>query len=161
MADAVANPEVPKKKGGLLPLLVGGIAVLVVAAGGFFFSFYGFMPDFLASSSKGETKVPVSSPDVSFVPLDPILVSLAGDGPPRYIRMGAQLEVPGAAAKEVAEMMPRILDILNGYLRVLSLEEVQKPTALLTIRAHLLRRAELVLGPDRVHDLLITEFVVN
>lgn len=168
MADETAEAPEEKKKGGMMPMLLALVATIAMGGGGFFVSYSGvFPPAPVVEDAKGEdqeeTETPelLALPDVVFVQLDPILVTLAGPGNSRYLRFGAQLEVPSAAQEEVTTLMPRILDILNGYLRALNLEDVQKPTALLTLRAHMLRRVELVVGEGRVHDLLVTEFVVN
>jgi flagellar FliL protein len=42
-----------------------------------------------------------------------------------------------------------------------SVTELQDPSTLVRIRAHLLRRIQLVAGDGRVRDLLVTEFVLN
>jgi flagellar FliL protein len=57
--------------------------------------------------------------------------------------------------------MPRVLDVLNSYLRAVEVAELEDPAALVTLRAQMLRRIQLVTGPDRVRDVLITEFVLN
>jgi len=75
--------------------------------------------------------------------------------------MSAQLEVGPAFSGEVTHLMPRILDILNGYLRAIEVAELENPAALVRIRAQLLRRIQIVTGEGRVRDLLITEFVLN
>lgn len=162
MADATA--EVPTEKSGnrMVPILIALVLTLLVGGGGFYVSYSGIFPPVAEAVEEEEPKVETSAlPDVVFVPLDPILVNLAGPGETRFVRFSAELEVPSSYDQDVLDLMPRILDILNGYLRAVSLEDVQKPTALLTLRAHMLRRVELVVGPDRVSDLLITEFVVN
>ena len=58
-------------------------------------------------------------------------------------------------------MLPRVTDVLNGYLRAISLSELQEPTALIKLRAQMLRRVRLVAPPDSVRDLLFQEFVLN
>mgnify|MGYP003471658695 FL=1 len=58
-------------------------------------------------------------------------------------------------------MLPRVTDVLNGYLRAVELAELEKPTALVKLRAHLIRRIQLVAGEGRVRDVLVTEFVIN
>jgi flagellar FliL protein len=60
----------------------------------------------------------------------------------------------------VEAVRPRVLDIFATYLRALPLSELQDPTALLHVRAQLLRRVQLLTGPDMVEDLLIIDFVI-
>lgn len=62
---------------------------------------------------------------------------------------------------EVRRVMPRILDTLNGYLRAVSVAELEDPGALLLLRAQMLRRIQIVVGEAAVSDLLIVEFVLS
>ena len=66
-----------------------------------------------------------------------------------------------AYADEVMTLSPRVLDVLNSYLRVVEIDELSEPTSLLRLRAQMLRRVQIVTGEGRVRDLLITQFVVN
>jgi flagellar FliL protein len=73
----------------------------------------------------------------------------------------AQLEVEPAYSQEVTDLMPRIVDVLNGYLRAVKVAELEDPTALIRLRAQMLRRVQVVVGDGRVKDILIMEFVLN
>ena len=57
--------------------------------------------------------------------------------------------------------MPPIIDVLNGYLRALEVTDIEDPAALTRLRSQMLRRAQVVAGPERINDLLIMEFVLN
>ena len=59
------------------------------------------------------------------------------------------------------ELLPRVTDVLNGYLRAVSVEKLEEPTALIMLRAQMLRRIQIITGEGRVRDLLIMEFVLN
>jgi len=61
----------------------------------------------------------------------------------------------------VTNLLPRVLDVLNSYLRVIDMQELNDPRALVRLRAQLLRRVQIVTGDVLVRDLLVTEFVVN
>ena len=63
--------------------------------------------------------------------------------------------------REVVHLMPRVLDVLNGYLRAVETRELQDTSALVRLRAQMLRRVQIVTGEGRVRDLLVTEFVLN
>ena len=98
---------------------------------------------------------------VAFVPVEPLTVTL-GEGAGRmHLRFGSQLEVPAGRAEAVAALMPRIVDVLGGYLRALEPEMVSERNADTRLRAQMLRRVRLVVGDDAVDDLLVTEFVFN
>jgi flagellar FliL protein len=57
--------------------------------------------------------------------------------------------------------MPRILDVLNSYLRAIDVASIEDPQAMARLRAQMLRRIQIVTGEGRVRDLLVTEFVLN
>lgn len=166
MAEAV-DPDAEKapKKSLMLPLVAGLFLSLALGGGGFYAVYSGL----LGGSGGGDTDTSADSggqggghaalPDIAFVPIDPMVVSLAGSG--RHLRFQAQLEVAMGEEGTVSSMMPRILDVINGYLRAVTVEDIEKPTALLMLRAQLLRRVQLVVGETRVNDLLVTEFVLN
>jgi len=51
--------------------------------------------------------------------------------------------------------------VINTYLRAIDPSDLEDPTALLRLRAQLLRRLQMVAGEDLVNDFLITEFILN
>ena len=98
---------------------------------------------------------------LAFVPVDPLVITLGSGEAVRHLRFTSQIEVAGPHASEVQLLLPRIADVLNGYLRAVEVTELEDPAALVRIRAHLLRRIQIVTGEGRVRDLLVTEFVLN
>ena len=68
--------------------------------------------------------------------------------------------VPGKAEAVVA-VMPRILDVLNTYLRAVEVSDLEEPASAARLRAQMLRRVQVVTGEGLVKDLLVTEFVMN
>lgn len=164
-AESAEESEAPKKKRSALPLLLGVILSVGLGGGGFYASYSGLLD--LGGSSEGESdhqEEEVSHetlPDIEFVPIDPLIVTLAGSGPVRHLRFRAELEVAHGEKSGVTSMMPRILDAMNGYLRAVTVSDLERSTALLTLRAQMLRRVQLVVGETRVRDLLVTEFVLN
>ena len=63
--------------------------------------------------------------------------------------------------QEVITLLPRVVDILNGYLRAVEVSELENPSALVRLRSQILRRLQIVAGEGRIKDVLIMEFVVN
>ena len=59
------------------------------------------------------------------------------------------------------QMLPRIVDVMNGYLRAMDKAVLEDPAGLVRMRAQILRRIQIVTGEGRVRDLLVTEFVLN
>ena len=64
------------------------------------------------------------------------------------------------AGQEV-RVEPRVMDVLNSYLRAVEVSDLEDPSALISLRAQMLRRIQLVTGEGRVRDLLIMEFVLS
>lgn len=153
-------PDESPKKGSKLPLVIGVVLALAGGGGGYMATQMGLI------GGKTDVAKPVEPssdpvPDLSFVQLDPLVISLPGSGGRAHLRFSAQLEVAPDAGPEVTTLKPRIVDVLNSYLRAVELAELEDPTALLRLRAQMLRRVQVVTGPDRVRDLLIMEFVLS
>ena len=88
-------------------------------------------------------------------------VSVNGPTGRRHLRFRAELEVDPAGQADIEKRLPRVVDVLNTYLQSLTVAEIEDPSALLTLRSQMRRRIDLVVGGDRVHDLLVMEFVLN
>ena len=169
------NEETPKngKKG----LVFGVLGAAILGGLAFFVTYTGIFPsagsdsEIVAGSSgaiaegeKGATsdaKGGEMASDVTFVALDPLIISLGKFASSRHLRFQSCLEVPPAAAKEVENLSPRILDVLNTFLRAVSESELEDPASMNRLRAQMLRRVQIVVGEENVRDLLITEFVLN
>ena len=108
----------------------------------------------------GETVAALPA-DTAFVPMEPIAISLAPGSSARLLRFTGQLEVAPESAAEVAGLMPRVLDVLNTYLRAVEVRDLEQPASLVKLRAQMLRRVQVVTGEGKVRDLLITEFVLG
>jgi flagellar protein FliL len=158
----VAEPETPPdaapRKTSKLPLILAVVGALVLGVGGFYATYSGLV--FGHADDKTEEHV-ANMPDIAFVPVDPLVISLPPGSGSKHLRFSSQLEVAGPHASEVMVLMPRILDVLNGYLRAVETKDLEDPSALVRLRAQMLRRVQIVTGEGRVRDLLITEFVLN
>lgn len=154
-ADPAAPPPVKASK---LPLLLGLVLAVAGGAGGFLAVRAGLLGGGEAGA-EAAADAHGAAPVAAFVPLPPLTVNIAGGD--RFLRFAGQVEVDPAHLDEVAALTPRIVDVLNGYLRAVEPRDLESPAALLSIRSQLLRRVQVVAGADRVHDLLVMEFVVN
>lgn len=164
MADAPeTNQEKPKKKS-KRPLIIGLVLMILLGGGGFFAVYKGLI---LGHSDDGHTAAsatdqpPDALPEIAFIPLQPLVVSLGPEAGGRFLHFTAQVEVNKLYEADVTLLLPRLLDVLNGYLRAVSTAELEDPVALVRLRAQMLRRVQLVSGEGRIRDLLVTEFVIN
>lgn len=142
-------------------LLIGLVLALALGGAGFWLAFSGIAERVLASATTPAAAAPTGGRGFSYVAIEPITVNLGRGGQPRHLRLTAQIEVAPQDAAELQRQMPRILDVLNIYLRALDLHELEEPAALLRLRAQMLRRIRIVTGDLGINDLLIGEFVFN
>ena len=163
MAETENTQEETPKKASKLPLVIGLVLALLGGGGGFFAVYSGLIlaPEKTKHVAEEESFEKVKDmPNVAFVPVDPMVISLSS-GRARHLRFQAQLEVGTPYEAEVTKLMPRVVDVLNSYLRALDPEDLEAGSALIRLRAQMLRRVQIVTGGDRVRDLLIMEFVLN
>lgn len=156
--------ETPAKKS-KMPLVLGLALALAGGGGGFYAVWSGMILGRESDHAEAEKAADPARigemPDVAFLPVDPLTISLGGEAGGAHLRFRAQLEVAAGHEAEVAQLMPRVVDVLNGYLRALEPRDLADSSALLRLRAQMLRRVQIVTGGERVNDLLIMEFVLN
>ncbi len=152
--------EAPKKKS-KLPMIIGVVLLLAGAGGGFFAVSSGLLFGAEEPVEEVAEEEVIPLPDIAFVPLETLTISLNDNGASRHLRFTAQLEVEPGTEEDVLLVVPRIMDVLNGYLRAVESAELQNPSALIRLRTQMLRRIQMVTGEGRVRDLLVMEFVLN
>ncbi len=160
MATTDTNPEETAPKRSRKPLLIGLVLAILLGGGGFYATWSGLV---LGGGEESATagKAPGPLTGVAFVPLETLVISLGPDSRSEHLRFSAQVEVVESAQDDVALLAPRILDVLNSYLRAIDTADIENPAAMARLRAQMLRRIQIVTGEGRVRDLLITEFVLN
>ncbi len=162
MSEDVESTEEAPKKSSKKPLIIGLLLAVLGGGGGFFATWSGMIlgPDKHAADTHGESAVE-GLPDIAFVEVDPVTVALNDRAEKTHLHFRAQLEVPAAYKPDVELLLPRVTDVMNGYLRALQTADIENPSALARLRAQMLRRVQIVTGQGRVNDLLIMEFVIN
>lgn len=170
MAEEEENKEDGPKKKSKKPLIIGLILALAGGGGGFYAVQSGMLfgsheqADGDSHSSEDSHDPHASdwqAQDVAFVPMDPLIINLGAGSKNKYLRFRGELEVEPGSEEHVTTMMPRVLDILNGYLRAVDVHDLENRNALIRLRSQMLRRIQMVVGQDQVRDLLIMEFVLN
>lgn len=160
MSEVAESAESPRR-GLLRPLAVGlGGAVALGGAVGLA-AFTGVLDGLPLIGRTDPAAAPPPIGDVVFLELEPMVISLAAQARHRHLRFSATLEVARGHQSDVTRLTPRILDVLNSYLRAVDPAEFDEPALLFRMRAQMLRRVRLVTGEERVRDILITEFVLN
>lgn len=158
--DDVQEDSPPKRS--KLPLILGVVLALLGGGGGFMAVQMGVIGGSAPEEhAEEEMEVAENLPDLAFVPMETLVINLPESAAARHLLFTAQLEVNPMYSEEVTSLLPRVVDVLNGYLRAVKLSELEDPTALIRLRAQMLRRVQVVVGDGRVNDILIMEFVLN
>lgn len=164
MTDATAPEGEISRKSSKMPLILGLVLALAGGGGGFYATSQGLI---LAPESGKQTdhaeepKTVEASKSFAFIPMEPLTISMPRSSRYSHLRFRGELEVGKDYKTDVESVMPRIVDVLNSYLRALEVSDIEQAASLTRLRAQMLRRIQIVTGPGRVNDLLIMEFVLN
>jgi len=164
----------PVRKGKSKLLLVACVLALVAGGGGFYSVYSGLLvlpfigggedKQETAAGHGGETGDYAGSPHPfepgAFVHLEPLIVTLGPQSQSKHLKITLAIEVGPGREAEVEAVMPRVIDILNGFLRAVDEREFELPRSMERLRAQMLRRVRLVTPDGAVRDLLIQEFVL-
>lgn len=160
MAVTETAEQTGKPKSSKLPLILGLLVSVIGGGAGFYLVYSGIITGGGPKTETPAVKVD-DLPEIGFVALDPLVISLGPTSNNRHLRFTAQLEVEKAHVADLETLRPRVVDVLNSYLRALEIADLEDPGALTRIRAQMLRRIQIVAGEGRVRDVLIMEFVLN
>jgi flagellar FliL protein len=166
----------PVRKGQSKLLLAAGVLALVAGGGGFYAVYSGLLVlPFIGGGGEGahgtataghggEAEDHARAPDPfepgAFVHLEPLIVTLGPQSRSEHLKVTLAIEVGPGREAEVEAVLPRVIDILNGFLRAVDEREFELPRSMERLRAQMLRRVKLVTPEGAVRDLLIQEFVL-
>ncbi len=162
---SATTAESPKeKKGGKLKLVLIIVVVLIAAGAGGWFS--GLIPGLLHGRSHetaeaAETASSASAP--LFMDLPDIVANMSNGGRrASFIKLRAKLEL---GRKEdlvtVQNAMPRVLDLVQSYLREVRPEELRGSAGTYRLREELVGRVNIAAAPAHVLNVLFVELLVQ
>jgi flagellar FliL protein len=163
-ATAEAKTDKPKKGKGKLVIILA-VAVLAAAGAGGWFT--GVIPKLLgkehAAAEHGEAAAAAAKPDPIFLELPEVIANMNTAGRrAAYIKLRAKFEL---ARKEdvgpVQAVMPRVVDLFQGYLREMRPEELRGTAGTYRLREELVARTNIAAAPARVTDVLFIELLVQ
>lgn len=135
------------------------VAVLCLLAGG-----AGFAPTFLGLWSPIALVRGLSQPSEAgaaqpaFIEVPAMTLSIPGLRP-RRVRIALVLEVREGERATVTHLLPRVEDVVTGFLTGIAPEAYDRRGILEVIRAELTTRIGQALAPARIEGVLLTEFV--
>ncbi|MCP4394020.1 MAG: flagellar basal body protein FliL [Alphaproteobacteria bacterium] len=158
-ADAESTEEHPKKKKSNI-LIIAVLVLVVVIAG-----LVGFLV--LQSGDDEEPKEKTKKEEVIappvFYSLKELVVSLSGNTSNiRYLKLVLDFELEKAEDQAVVEQLqPKIVDEYQTYLRQLRLEDLRGSVGTYRLKESLLLRANQVVQPVQVKNVLIKEMLIQ
>lgn len=175
MSEASATADdAPVQKGKARPLLAVLIAAGLAGGGGFFAVYSGtldvpYLGKLLGRAAPGQgdshgggaDSEHAAAPPPAFIALEPLIISLGPDSKSAHLKATLTIEAAAGRAAEIEAVKPRLVDMLNGFLRAVDERDFASPHSMERLRAQMLRRVRLVSPPGAVQDLLIQEFVLN
>jgi flagellar protein FliL len=137
--------------------LVAMLSVALVLAAGLWFG--GILPRML-----GMTQTSTGAPPPPILVEVPDMVANLNSDPrrQRYIKLKAEIQV--SRRQDVAAVnaaIPQLLDLFQTYLREQRPEDLQGAMGTYRLRQELIARADVVLAPVRIDDVLFVEMLVQ
>lgn len=160
-------PESPSRKLPIKKILIIVLPILLIAGAGAGLYFTGVL-DSLFGKGKPEvvetkTEAPKTLGPAVFMDLPEMLVNLQSQGRKQAflkIRVAIELDSP-ADMPRVEQVMPRIVDSFQVYLRELRVEDLQGAAGMHLLREELLTRVQASAKPVKVNDVLFREMLVQ
>jgi flagellar FliL protein len=162
----MSSPPPPPKsdeKGGKGKLILIAVpVVLVLAVAGLWFS--GILPHLLGMDKHAAQTAEAAKPvPPSYVDVPEMVANLNSNlRKPSFIKLTARIEVPSPAdVEKVKAAMPRVVDLMQTYLREMRPEELRGSAGTYRLREELLVRAAAAAAPAKVSDVLFTQMLVQ
>lgn len=159
LGEELEGQEGTKKRGKrAMIFIIAGIALLLLIGGG------GAAYYFLVASHQEEAEVVPEAPKVTvFYDLPDILVNLNSTGrQASYLKLKVALEHNDPlATPKLNELLPRVIDNFQIYLRELRPDDLVGSAGLYRLKEELLIRVNQAVAPIKVNDVLFKEMLIQ
>ena len=163
--DGGGGEDIPRKKlSGKKIVLFIVLPILLIGGGAAGVIFSGILDKGAEEEHVDEAVKPIDpkAPPVYFE-MPEILVNLmSGERRPVFLKMKITLELTDPQeVLRMPEVLPRIVDTFQVYLRELRPDDLKGSAGLYRLREELLLRSNAAAAPLRIRDVLIGEFLVQ
>lgn len=163
------SSESPKKKLPIKKILIIVLPILLLAGGGAGVYFSGILDKFMGKKAEEAPKEAAAPPPpkavqaAAFMDLPEMLVNLQTTGRKQaFLKLRVALELEAITDQpRVEQMLPRIVDNFQVYLRELRIEDLQGASGMHLLREELLTRVNAAVKPVKVSDVLFKEMLVQ
>ncbi len=144
----------------LLLLIGAGVGVTVMLG---VFSEPPPPPPAEAGAATPQPTAPEPKVQTTFFEMPDIIVNLNTDiRKSTFLKINISLEIANSADTDVInQMLPRIVDNFQVYLRELRIQDLQGSAGMYRLREELLRRVNIAVRPAQVKDVLFKEMLVQ
>ena len=162
--------EAPSKKLPIKKILIIVLPILLLAGAGAGVYFSGLLDkltgkkaDAPAAETAAAPPPPKAVQAASFMDLPEMLVNLQTTGRKQaFLKLRVALELEAVTDQpRVEQMLPRIIDNFQIYLRELRVEDLQGASGMHLLREELLTRVNAAVKPVKVNDVLFKEMLVQ
>ena len=167
------SSEAPKKALPIKKILIIVLPILLLLGAGAGIYFSGLLEKFMGH--KGDEHPPEAAADshapappkavqaAAFMDLPEMLVNLQTTGRKQaFLKLRVALELEAITDQpRVEQMLPRIVDNFQVYLRELRIEDLQGASGMHLLREELLTRVNAAVKPVKVSDVLFKEMLVQ
>ncbi len=186
-AEGAEGEAAPKKKGPPILIIAIAAGVLVLGGGGAgaYFMFLAPKPPAAAAAAKDVKKpekkkddkkdakpdkpdpktqpVVEDGPDgIKYFKMPDTLANIqAPDGQKAYLDLKLTFECDDDTADLLTDSMPRINDILQGFMGELRPDDISSSAGDMQLRQEILRRINLVIAPHKINAVLIEKKLIN
>ena len=142
-----------------------GLPVLLLVGGGAAAFFFGLLDPLFGGGEPEEEHVEEVIPheEVVFIDLPEMLINLNSTGNQvSFLKLSVSLEVKDPElALHIEELMPRVIDNFQVFLRELRVEDLTGSRGTFRIKEELLARVNAAVAPARIEDVLFREILVQ
>lgn len=147
-----------------LPIILGIIGLFIIGVIGFLFltpagkKLLGKEADQIESSTER-----VDIQKVAFTQLPEILINLrTADGRSSFLKATFVVESPSEEiSKKIDKIKPLLVDQFQIFLRELDVDDLKGSAGMMRVRQELLSRANSLVAPEKVSNVLFKEFLIQ
>jgi flagellar protein FliL len=164
-------PAAPTKKLPIKKLLTIILPLLLLIGGGAGAYFSGLLDGLLGKKHDDHVEAPAHDDhappggpqQIVFMDLQEMLVNLQSTGRKQsFLKIKVSLELNGPLDQQrIEQVMPRIVDSFQVYLRELRIEDLQGAAGMHLLREELLTRVNASAKPVKVNDVLFREMLIQ
>lgn len=140
-----------------------GLPVLLLIGGGIAAYFTGLLDPLFSQAEEEHVEEVIPPEEVVFIDLPEMLINLNSPGNQvSFLKLTVSIEVKDPeVALRLEELMPRVIDNFQVFLRELRVEDLTGARGTYRIKEELLARVNAAVAPARVEDVLFKELLVQ